>query len=162
VDHVPDPLLLTKSGSAENRTRDIWFCSQELWPIDHRGGPFMLHTHCPEFHSKHPVDYPCLFLFGRRFLCRSYARAYICIYMYSPRDCMCSSKCLFLVRIFLEMNCAKIVKSVVYKNDFMMCVFRFNSILFTHVAPHFGGFIHPVLVVMGRRKFAKDFQNWKW
>jgi hypothetical protein len=30
VDHVPDPLLLRKSGSAGNRTRDLWVCSQEL------------------------------------------------------------------------------------------------------------------------------------
>jgi hypothetical protein len=39
VDPVPDPLLLRKSGSARNRTRDVWTCSQELWPLDHRGGP---------------------------------------------------------------------------------------------------------------------------
>jgi hypothetical protein len=38
VDPVPDPLLLRKSGSAGNRTRDLWICSQELWPLDHRGG----------------------------------------------------------------------------------------------------------------------------
>jgi hypothetical protein len=38
VDPVPDPLLLRKSGSAENRTRDLWICSQKLWPLDHRGG----------------------------------------------------------------------------------------------------------------------------
>jgi hypothetical protein len=31
VDPVPDPLLLRKSGSAGNRTRDLWICSQELW-----------------------------------------------------------------------------------------------------------------------------------
>jgi hypothetical protein len=36
VDPVPD-LLLFKSGSAGNRTRDLWVCSQEIWPIDHRG-----------------------------------------------------------------------------------------------------------------------------
>jgi hypothetical protein len=35
---VPDPLLHRKSGSAGNRTRDLWICSQELWPIDHRDG----------------------------------------------------------------------------------------------------------------------------
>ena len=35
---VPDPLLLRKSGSAENRTRDLCICSQKLWPLDHRGG----------------------------------------------------------------------------------------------------------------------------
>jgi hypothetical protein len=35
---VPDPLLLRTSGSAENVTRDIWICRQELWPLDHRGG----------------------------------------------------------------------------------------------------------------------------
>jgi hypothetical protein len=35
---VPGPLLLRKSGSAGNRTRDLWICSQELWPLDHRGG----------------------------------------------------------------------------------------------------------------------------
>jgi hypothetical protein len=34
VDLVPDPILLSKCGSAGNRT---WICSQELWPLDHRG-----------------------------------------------------------------------------------------------------------------------------
>jgi hypothetical protein len=29
VDPVPDPLLLTKSGSAGNRTRGLWICSRE-------------------------------------------------------------------------------------------------------------------------------------
>jgi hypothetical protein len=38
VDPIPDPLLLRKSGSSGNRTRDLWLCSQELWPQDHRGG----------------------------------------------------------------------------------------------------------------------------
>jgi hypothetical protein len=38
VGPVPDPLLLRKSGSAGNRTRDLWICSQELWSLDHRGG----------------------------------------------------------------------------------------------------------------------------
>jgi hypothetical protein len=38
VEPVPDPLLLRKSGSAGNRTQDLGICSQELWPLDHRGG----------------------------------------------------------------------------------------------------------------------------
>jgi hypothetical protein len=38
VHPVPDPLLLRKSGSTGNRTRDLWICSQELWPLDHKGG----------------------------------------------------------------------------------------------------------------------------
>jgi hypothetical protein len=38
VDPVPDPLLLRKSGRAENRTRDLWVYSQELCQLDHRGG----------------------------------------------------------------------------------------------------------------------------
>jgi hypothetical protein len=37
VDPVPDIQLLTKSCSAGNRTRNLWICSQELWPLDHRG-----------------------------------------------------------------------------------------------------------------------------
>jgi hypothetical protein len=37
VDPVPDPLLLIKPGSAGNRSRDLCICSQELWPLDHRG-----------------------------------------------------------------------------------------------------------------------------
>ena len=37
VDPVPDPLLLRKSGSAGDRTRDLCICSQKLWPLDHRG-----------------------------------------------------------------------------------------------------------------------------
>jgi hypothetical protein len=43
VDPVPDPLLLRKSGSGGNRTRDLWVSSQELLSLDHRGGP-LLHT----------------------------------------------------------------------------------------------------------------------
>jgi hypothetical protein len=39
VDTVPDPLLLRKSGSTGNRTRVLWVCSQEVWPLDHRGAP---------------------------------------------------------------------------------------------------------------------------
>jgi hypothetical protein len=34
----PEPLLLD-SSSTENRTGDLWICSQELWPLYHRGGP---------------------------------------------------------------------------------------------------------------------------
>jgi hypothetical protein len=37
VNSVTVPLLLTKSGSAGNRTRDLCICSQKLWPLDHRG-----------------------------------------------------------------------------------------------------------------------------
>jgi hypothetical protein len=42
VGPVPDPLLLRKSGSTRNRIRDVWICSQEVWPLDHRGGPYFL------------------------------------------------------------------------------------------------------------------------
>jgi hypothetical protein len=38
VDPVPDPLFLWISGAAENRIRGLWICSQELWPLDRRGG----------------------------------------------------------------------------------------------------------------------------
>ena len=44
MDPVPDPLLLRKSGSAGNRTRDLCICSQKLWPLDHRGGHMLLFT----------------------------------------------------------------------------------------------------------------------
>jgi len=44
VDPVPDPLLLRKSGSAGNRTRDLCICSQKFWPLDHRGGLFLYQT----------------------------------------------------------------------------------------------------------------------
>jgi len=43
VDPVPDPLLLRKSGSAGDRTRDLCICSQKLWPLDHRGGHTLWH-----------------------------------------------------------------------------------------------------------------------
>jgi hypothetical protein len=42
VDTVPDPLIFF--GSAGNRTRYLWICSQELWPLDHRGGPYPQET----------------------------------------------------------------------------------------------------------------------
>ena len=38
MDPVPDPLLVRKSGSAGDRTRDLCICSQKLLPLDHRGG----------------------------------------------------------------------------------------------------------------------------
>jgi hypothetical protein len=44
VDPVLDPLFLRKSGSAGNRARDLWICSQELRPLDHRGG----HQRCTQ------------------------------------------------------------------------------------------------------------------
>jgi hypothetical protein len=44
VELVPDPLLLRKSGSAGNRTRDLYICSQELWSLDHRGGQSPLNS----------------------------------------------------------------------------------------------------------------------
>jgi hypothetical protein len=37
VDHVPDPLLLRKSGSAGNRTQGLWICNKKFWTLDHRG-----------------------------------------------------------------------------------------------------------------------------
>jgi hypothetical protein len=44
LDPVPDPLLLRKSGSAGNRSRDLWICSEGLWSLDHRGGHFFLNN----------------------------------------------------------------------------------------------------------------------
>jgi hypothetical protein len=44
MDPVPDPLLLKKADSAGNRTRDLWVSSQELWPLDHRGGLPVAHS----------------------------------------------------------------------------------------------------------------------
>jgi hypothetical protein len=38
VDPVPEPLLVRKCGGVWNRTRDLCDCSQELWPLDRRGG----------------------------------------------------------------------------------------------------------------------------
>jgi hypothetical protein len=38
VDPVPEPLLPRKSGSAGNRSRDLWICSKKLWLLDHRSG----------------------------------------------------------------------------------------------------------------------------
>jgi hypothetical protein len=43
ADLVPDPLLLRKSGSAGNGTRDLCHCSQEFCSRDHRGGQLILH-----------------------------------------------------------------------------------------------------------------------
>jgi hypothetical protein len=36
VGPVPDPLLIRKSGSPGNRTRDLWVFSQDVWLLDHR------------------------------------------------------------------------------------------------------------------------------
>jgi hypothetical protein len=37
-----DPVL-RKYGRVGNRTRDLWICSQKLWPLDHRGGLTLAH-----------------------------------------------------------------------------------------------------------------------
>jgi hypothetical protein len=42
VDPVPNPLFLRQFGRAGNRTRDLWICSQKLWPLDHRGGRWII------------------------------------------------------------------------------------------------------------------------
>jgi hypothetical protein len=39
VHPVPDPLHLRRTSSSEIRTRDLWTCIQELWPLDHGGCP---------------------------------------------------------------------------------------------------------------------------
>jgi hypothetical protein len=57
VDPVRGPLLLRKSFSAVNGTRDLQICSQELWPLDHRGGFLML--------SRHGVIEGIILAFGR-------------------------------------------------------------------------------------------------
>jgi hypothetical protein len=36
VEPVPDPQLLRESGSAGNRTHDLWVSIQEHWPLDYR------------------------------------------------------------------------------------------------------------------------------
>jgi hypothetical protein len=60
VDPIPDPILLRKSGSAGNRTRDLWICSQELWPLDHRGCPF---TREFIYYFNHSLIYYPIYLF---------------------------------------------------------------------------------------------------
>jgi hypothetical protein len=65
VDPVPDPLLLRKSGSSGNRTRDLRICSQELWPLDHRGGPVFFTTWLKR---KHFFSWHCMFPVFRCFL----------------------------------------------------------------------------------------------
>jgi hypothetical protein len=37
LDSVPDPLFLRKSGNDGNRSRNLWICNQEPWPLDVRG-----------------------------------------------------------------------------------------------------------------------------
>jgi hypothetical protein len=51
VDPVPDPLLLRKSGSAGNRTRDLRICSQKLWPLDHRGRLYTIQATIVSYHN---------------------------------------------------------------------------------------------------------------
>jgi hypothetical protein len=42
VEPVQDQPFICKSDSAENRTRDLWICSKELWPLGHRSGPILI------------------------------------------------------------------------------------------------------------------------
>jgi hypothetical protein len=56
VDPVPDPLLLRKCSSARNRTRDLGICSQELWPLDHRGSQWTKHQKLLHHWLKHIIS----------------------------------------------------------------------------------------------------------
>jgi hypothetical protein len=62
VDPVPDLLLLWKSGSARNRTRDLWVCSQEVWTLDHRGGLASITVTTNYNHLKYLLLQPALAL----------------------------------------------------------------------------------------------------
>jgi hypothetical protein len=63
MDPTPDPLL-RKSGSEKNQTPDLWICSQELWPLDHRGGHTWLQK-CNILKSwKYSVDTLHMYLFN--------------------------------------------------------------------------------------------------
>jgi hypothetical protein len=44
VDPLPDPLLLRKFGTAGNRTRERWICSQKHWPLDTEAVPYYIYT----------------------------------------------------------------------------------------------------------------------
>jgi hypothetical protein len=52
VDPVPDPLLLKKSGSGGNRTRDFWICSQEVKFLINADGSHLecLHQRSTDLH----------------------------------------------------------------------------------------------------------------
>jgi hypothetical protein len=58
VYYIPDTLLLRKSSTVGDRIRDLWICSQELWPLDHRGGLLSTYWTCMlqyiSFFSFHP------------------------------------------------------------------------------------------------------------
>jgi hypothetical protein len=60
VQHVPDSLLLRKSASAGNRTRELWICRHELWPLDHRG--VICNMKYPSYlnFTRHPSPIPYL------------------------------------------------------------------------------------------------------
>jgi hypothetical protein len=42
VEPVSNLLFPRKFCSASNRIRSLWICSHELWPLDHRGGHFLI------------------------------------------------------------------------------------------------------------------------
>jgi hypothetical protein len=79
---VPDTILLRKSGSAGNRTRDLWICSQEIWPLDYRGGHF-----CNKFFKFYVQSMFNICRWGwslnveQTFLSVFYSTVYICVYL---------------------------------------------------------------------------------
>ena len=60
VDPFSDTLLLRKSGSARNRTRELWICSQKLWPLDHRLGHLKYSTRWKNKFTKTTVILTCM------------------------------------------------------------------------------------------------------
>jgi hypothetical protein len=66
VDPDADPLLVRKSGRTGNRIRDIWICTQKLWPLHHRGGLiFNLLSLFWKHESRHMRSPRCLSVYPR-------------------------------------------------------------------------------------------------
>jgi hypothetical protein len=77
VDPVIYPLFVRTSGSAGNRARNIWICSQELWPLDHRG------VQPPSWRTKYwSTNLPSALLSQRNFMCNTSVRLWPLPYQY--------------------------------------------------------------------------------
>jgi hypothetical protein len=133
VDAVPDPLLLRKSGNAGNRTRDLWICSQELWPLDHRGGLL----YCEAWIKIQLHIFLCFNIFFSilYFFLHSRSPLYLlsylplCIYLYSFS---CQFLCFTLIHLLLLWNIYIIfllqvvaVKFLIYRFIVPLVIFGF-------------------------------------
>jgi hypothetical protein len=132
LDPVSDPLLIRKNVSAAYRTRDLWNCSQEIWPLNHRGGHIVrLLTKCHGVWFSFILIYPHSFIHSfyihSSFVCSTFIHhSFILSFLHSLIQ--------FFIRSFIHSFIHLFIHSFIYSfiHSFIHFSFVYSS-SYTHI-----------------------------